>query len=322
METIVVIVGLGGIGYRHFQSLIDEEKHKIKLFCIDVNADALDRAKSYERDNANIHLTVYYGRSIGEITENIDIAIIATSSMVRRKVFEELVNHVDCRFILFEKFLFPCEEDYESVSGLLHEKGITAYVNCCGRLSPGYIELKKELGKVEHLDVIVTGSNWGIGCNGIHVVDEMGFFLSTYNDLIVDELLLTDVVQSKREGYIDFNGTLMCRIDEKANIILESFDVEGIPFSYRVFANDRVYTFYPGDQIMYATIDGKTSQKPFLITLQSRLTAGVVDGLIENGECSLTRFENTVQWHLALLAAFNRKYNEILGTMGKICPVT
>ena len=322
MNKSVVLIGVGGIGYRHFQSLLNYES-KLDISVIDLDGNALEQAKRYELEKKNNNINVEYYKSISNIPHKISIAIIATSSLVRRKVFEELLEVAEIKFIVFEKFLFPKVEDYEYVKNKLSERGIKAYVNCPCRMYPGYIDLKKEIKNEGHLDVLVSGSNWGIACNAIHTIDVVGFLVDSYGKLFTDSFLLDDEIQdSKRKGYVDFTGRLVCQLSDKANIVFDSEKSGDACCKIAIYTKNKIYTISETEQTIAVFEDGKIEKKPFPILFQSCLTEKIVYELLNTRSCSLTRFENSMQWHVSLLEAFQKKYSSIQGVQKDICPIT
>lgn len=58
-----------------------------------------------------------------EFPHEIELVVIATSSNMRRIVFEQLIDHAFVKYILFEKVLFQRKEDYYFVQEKLKESG-------------------------------------------------------------------------------------------------------------------------------------------------------------------------------------------------------
>ena len=56
----------------------------------------------------------------------------------------------------------------------------------------------------------------------------------------------------------------------------------------------------------------------FTIPYQSQLTAGIVEDIVSDGSCGLTRFDVSMQLHLPLLECFIDNYDDMENT----CPVT
>ena len=132
MVKRVLIIGVGGIGFRHFQALFNC-KERIEIYVVDVNDDAIRQAKEY-KNAQNTNIDVFYSKRISDVPEHIHLAIIATSSLPRRSIFEELVRNREIEKIIFEKFLFPKMDDYDFVENVIKEKRIEAYVDCVARI--------------------------------------------------------------------------------------------------------------------------------------------------------------------------------------------
>lgn len=318
----VVIVGVGGIGFRHFQSVLNCEE-ELEITLIDLDETALDKCKNESRTRSGIH-EVRFKNNYEGLAGDIDVLIIATSSKPRKDVFMDISSKCNVKHVIFEKFLFPKLSDYDEVADVLKEKQIDAYVNCPGRLFPGYKELKNHIGECDNILVVASGSNWGLACNTIHIIDQIGFLLGRYDPLIIDNCLLNSrLTESKRNGYVEFTGSLICSLGDKAKFVLDSYDGEGLKFRITVIANGIVYTIYEGDQKCYITENnGASKEKEFKILYQSQLSEGYVKRLLNNEDCGLTKYDDTVQWHKALLKSFLEKYNDVKGCESDSCPIT
>ncbi len=319
----IVLIGVGGIGFRHFQSLMNLEHDKINLFLIDVNAEALNKAKEFEKSKHNKFINIVCYENINHLKEAIDIAIIATSSLVRKKIFEQLISTVSIKYVIFEKFLFPQICDYDEVNQIIEKNGIKAYVNCPCRMYPGYIELKKRINPNDRLDVLLYGSNWGLACNVIHTIDVMGFLLDTYDELTVDTSLLDEeIIESKRNGYVEFTGKLICEIGEKVRILFDSEKTGESDYCLTLFCKNSIITISEMNQTMKISQNGSTQVYEFPIFYQSQLTDKIVLEIIKEGKCGLTKYKDTVQWHKTLLEAFSLKYSIKDSSKTGYCPIT
>ena len=56
--------------------------------------------------------------------------------------------------------------------------------------------------------LIYQYSEWGLGCNTIHFLDLFGFFLKTNKIKVSHSNLDNKIYKSKREGYLEFKGSL------------------------------------------------------------------------------------------------------------------
>ena len=64
------------------------------------------------------------------------------------------------------------------------------------------------------------------------------------------------------------------------------------------------------------------SVNPFLMPLQSEMTAGVVEHILENGNSNLTPLNESYLLHRTMLNAFNHHLSGILNKSVTICPIT
>lgn len=318
----IALLGSGNIGFRHFQSMMELQVES-EIYAIDTSENALMNVEKYTNNIGNTRVKVIFSKDMSVLPREIDVAIIATSSLVRQQLFERLVEQTNPRYVVFEKFLFPQEKAYEVVRDKLQLNDIKGYVNCPSRLYPGYVELKKHIDKDKGLNIFVHGSNWGLACNAIHTIDKIGYLLGSYDELKCDGTRLDKKIHaSKRSGYVEFTGNLICRLGNKATIFLNSSDSINVPFETVICNGDKTYIVSEINQTINYEENGKRKEKFFPILYQSQLTASIVTELVNTSSCGLTRYEDTMQWHLALLRAFKAKYDEINGHVSDFCPIT
>ena len=312
----IVLVGVGGIGFRHFQALLNCS-HPINLYVIDLSNDALQRCRDEFASKHKI-MNVFFSDNYDFLPEIIDVLVIATASKPRCSVFENIVSKSDVKNVIFEKILFPKLDEYEIVDKILSDKHINAYVNCPGRLFPGYKELKSKIDITKGCDVFIAGSNWGLSCNAIHFIDQVGFLFDTYDCLKISPVLLDgDIIESRRNGYIEFTGRIICSVGNNINIIMDSYGNGDIPLRITLINGSRVYNISEAEGWIVTSEGDYSSKEQFEIMYQSQLTDKVVDRLLKERKCDLTRYADTKQWHIELLSAFMKKTG-----ITDLCPIT
>ena len=89
----IIIIGAGNIGSRHIQAL-KSVKTPLKIHVIDPSVKALKISKErYDSIHPDIlNHEISYSRDLNIQDDQIDIAIIATTSKVRRGVIENLLE--------------------------------------------------------------------------------------------------------------------------------------------------------------------------------------------------------------------------------------
>lgn len=321
-RDIVALVGVGGIGFRHFQSLLTSDR-ELTIYLVDTSRGALSKAEEYARQEAPKEISICYENSIDALPNNIDILIIATSSLVRKSLFMKITKRAEVRFVIFEKFLFPCITDYMETETQIINKGMKAFVNCPSRLYPGYINLKNLIKEAPSITIHSTGSNWGISCNAIHILDTAAFLMNAYDGISCDASQLdSSILNSKRDGYIEFTGKLICRIADRATIVMESYADGDLPYTNTIFAGDSVFIVSESDQTMIISDATGVRKESFSIYYQSALTNIVVEELLEDGGCGLISYIDSCKLHIPMLDEFRKQYNKIMHNDDVICPIT
>lgn len=121
-EQTFAIIGVGNLGKYYLKSLANYSG-KALIQIIDASQEALDRAKSmFEESNENKNVRLEICQDISELNEHIDILAVVTSSRSRRRIVEMVLETKEVQYMILEKVLFPCLEDYDAIKELLEEK--------------------------------------------------------------------------------------------------------------------------------------------------------------------------------------------------------
>lgn len=309
----IAIIGAGQLGSRHLQALANV-KNRISIQVIDSSVDSLKTAEArFKEVSADFTGKISFHTDISVLEENIDIAIIATNSKVRRLVTEQLVANSKVKYLILEKFLFVKEEDYVAIEKLLNDKNIKTWVNCARRMMPFYQNLQKELTGTIHF--MATGNAWGLSCNGIHLLDLFSFFTKSTNIVLSNDLIDKTIIESKREGYIEFTGTITGHAD-KHSFHITAFPNDSSPLHITISTPNARYSIQEGAgaKAWISRLDNKWAweEHSFNMPFQSQLTNLVVDKLIEKGSCDLPTYKESATLHILFLnnlISFLRKVN-------------
>jgi hypothetical protein len=198
------VVGIGGIGFRHAQSLLSQLETGDKLYAVDPSEMAR------ENFNASISIEnknhVFFLSDIKNLPESIDFLIIATSSMVRLEVVSSVLINRRIKFLILEKFLFPTIEEHWQAFSILKKTNTPSYVNHPRRYYPINQELR-EILKNTPFEIDVLGGNWGLLCNAMHFIDLCQFF-SRSSALLFNKFEIKKFFPSKRKGYTEAFGVI------------------------------------------------------------------------------------------------------------------
>jgi len=200
----IAIIGAGQLGSRHLQGLARTEL-AMKISVVDPSLNSLHLAKKRYleiRSNKNVRQIRFFD-SIQDINSDIDIAIIATNADVRKSVIESLLNYVHVGNFILEKVVFQSLEDFQIVIRRFNKNGINAWVNCGRRLWPIFNEIKGELLDKSDITLIISGNNWGMACNTIHMLDIFSYLTGEKDISILECDLNNRIYKSKRDGFFE-----------------------------------------------------------------------------------------------------------------------
>ncbi|MEK4539195.1 Gfo/Idh/MocA family oxidoreductase [Peribacillus sp. FSL K6-1552] len=317
----VLIIGSGNIGYRHFEGLLKTDLSLV-IYVIDPNVEALNRVqKCYEESNSE-EKTCYFFESIKDIPDQMDLCIIATSSKVRLEVAETLLKTTSVKYLILEKVLFQKESDYDQMSSLLKEYNVKGcWVNCPLRTFPIFRDLKEKIKT--SLSYYIEYRNFGIGCNSIHQLDLFSF-LTNCLDLKIETSKLENVVESKREGYLEVLGILTASTNKEDTLIISS-NIESSPrYFMKLKFNEEIWTIFP--LLERITVEGTQNneiiEKVINYPKQSSITSLLVTELLLLGKCSLPDYETSKKLHVNLIKNLNTFFSKVLDHKVIECPIT
>lgn len=319
------IVGCGVLGMRYIQSLA-QLNIEATIYAVDVSKEALEKSRDlFEGNNPSEQVKLCLCNKIDEIADEIDIAAIVTTSGARRALVEELLGSKQVKYLILEKVLFPCLEDYEAVEKLLREKQVKTWVNCGRRTIPFFSWLKEEF-QDQKVRFELTGGAWGIGCNSIHYIDLINFITGNEEGLVLyTEKLDNDITESKRGGYIEFTGTLEGATDACDFFSLHSEAGETEPEIYTISSKEKMCIVNEGGGVAYM-LRKKEQWAMETITLkayyQSTMTSGLFEEIVKTGNCMLPNYATAQKEHVPFITSLLSFMNKDREEKMTRCPIT
>ena len=321
----IAIIGAGELGSRHLQGLA-RTKLKIKISIVDPSSNSLHLAKKrYLKMPANRNIrSVGFFESIYGIDSDIDIVIIATNADVRRKVIDNLLNHVHVHNFILEKVVFQSLEDFQIIIKRFNKNGINAWVNCGRRLWPIFHELKVEILGKSNITMIVSGNNWGLACNMIHMLDIFSFLTGEKEISICECDLNKKIYQSIKDGFIELGGKIVVENKRGNKLILSDGKKGTASIKMRIETDSEKIEL---DQINEKVIrfnksTNEISVETINVPLQSELTHIVVQDILNTGNSGLTELEESFFLHRLMIKTFNQHLSSIKGKSYRACPIT
>ncbi len=317
----LLIVGCGNIGFRHLQGTLEYlggGNEHLTVYCVDKDKEALDRCLA---EAASRNILVRVTSEMSSLPKSIELAIIATASAVRREVFDQLVSVCNIKYIIFEKVLFQKVEDYHYVKKKLHELHICAWVNCPRRGMELWHTLKGLLEKEETYEICISGGNWGLCCNTVHYLDAICYLTENTKMLQIKKMKMDGPpVAAKRVGYKEAYGTILGSCGKCTGFTISCQDDSSALLCKVIGKRQYVIDETRGELTVLES--GHEVQKlHFQAQYVSHLTGIFVREILEQGDCELTTFEDSVIIHEGFIERLGEYFAEY-GYGDGSCPIT
>lgn len=306
------VVGVGGIGRRHAQSLLKELSADDILYAVDPSQSAknlLENELSVEQLGKVVFLD-----DVRDLPSKINFLVVACNSKNRLRVIDEIVQNKKVENFLLEKVLFPTIDEYWQAAYLIKKNQGHVYINHPRRLYPVNLALKKLLvGKDFELEIL--GGDWGLLCNALHFIDLCQFFAEEAS-LTISHFELNKVFQSKRQGYSEAFGHIS-GTSGQGRFNLKS--VEGFEGSLQIQVKTKDFqiTIQEAHQTINIHTNGLNQEKydflkeKRLSLYQSELTAQVCNDIINGSKIALPSYDFSATSHLIFLSALENALKKI-----------
>ena len=324
----IAIIGAGQLGSRHLQGLC-ELNDDAQIFVVDPQLEALNICKERwdeVKAEAQKNIEVSFINSLDELPAVIDLVIVATTSKIRRTVVENLLSKKNVVAFILEKVLFQSLEDYKAVNELLTQKKIKCWVNCPRRVQDGYEYLKLIIEGEKNITMNVVGNNWGLGCNGIHLVDLFSFLTGDSSLQLNTDLLNKKILEARRSGYIEFSGTLTGTSSKQNNFSITSYESGISNLNIQISTPTKRISIEESGNLIITIAEEKNNwlptEKIFPFLFQSRLTGKLANEIFTTGNCGLTAYDESQIIHLSFISALLKFMEAFTGKKQTECPIT
>lgn len=307
----ILLIGAGNIGSRHLQGLA-KVKIPINIEVVDPSVDSLKVSEErFKQIPTFKNHNIRFYQNLDPISKDIDLAIIATSSNIRRNVTENLLAKAVVKNIIFEKLLFQKKVDYYYIEKLLKDKKINAWVNCSMRVTPFYQNLKKNFNG-RRIVYLLTGTRFGIATQAIHFIDHMAYLLDNYDFEIDTSQLDRKPLSSKRAGFLELTGTLKIAFENGSIGIFSDFAEGDAPIVARVISDNfqAIANESTRETFISKSPNWKTLPSKDALSFQSDLTNMVTEQILKNGNCTLPTYSQSKIIHLKLLESLRKFLNK------------
>ncbi len=315
IET-VLLVGAGQLGSRHLQGLrsLPNLSNILVVEPFEQSRNLAMQRFTEVGFPKQVELDFFDFEDVGM---GADAAIISTTSAGRIGVLEKCLE-LGVLNVLCEKVLFQSENQLKSAIALQKKFNANIHVNHIYRRIEAFGELR-DLCNAKKVDMNVHVGGVGMGCNLIHFLDLFSFITgSEIAELKVETY--KPIVQSKREGYVDFGGLAVAHS--------ETEDRCTVHYDSRIDEHAPVISFHAGEKkVVFDENSGKILNLDFLgseMEMQSPRVSELTGKIlmeIEAGQTNMPTLAQCYQANLLMLRQFNA---QLFGTYSSetICPIT
>lgn len=320
------IIGAGQLGSRHLQGLLSVENQKLNVFVIDPSPESLAIAEKRAKEVEFNHKLVFVV-SINELPNQLEFVVVATNSLVRLDVIQALLENSRVNYLILEKVLFPSIHQYDVALNLIKKYSVNCWVNHPRRMYEDYHALKQLINQDKTFSFQLVGGSWGLACNGLHFIDLFEYLTESNLTSISNELLIGNPIESKRSGYLEFEGTLTGTLNHKHSFSITSLNSKTLIAPSICIMSDslRLFIQESGSPKIYHFIDEnnfKIEERNFLVNYQSQLTGKLFQQIQATGSCDLPSIEHASSTHRIFIESILNRWNFITKTNNTLLTIT
>ena len=293
----VSIVGVGNIGFRYFQALLNiDYVTKVNL----VEKDITHLKERLLKTNDSQKEIILY-KEISEELINSDLIIISTTSAERYAICNLLQDIGYFGDLILEKFLFPDQKTLLKAQTFFNSYPAKIFVNQWMRKT----KLKNILKISKPLKVEILSDNLGLLCNSVHFIDLIcGTYQLSDLEIDLDLSYIKRIIKSKRVGYMEICGKLVWKDKENAVTFSLEDKVKGnntdifFKLSNKSLTNEYVYS----DKELTNLGTGEKEYIPYL----SEHACQTISSILNDTEPIIPKFEDSVIHHNMVFNALSK----------------
>lgn len=290
----ILIVGLGQLGSRYLQGLINNDP-SLSVDILELNDEAYEKGISVISSIADPSALHVKRVTTQDLADRYIVCIVATSAGPRAEIIGSLSSKTRVDNWVIEKVLAQNESQLQIILDSVRASD-GAWVNTPRRRTSVYRTLKPLLNRARPIRFEGNLPNLGLGCNSIHFIDVVSWLV----DSTVAHVEVTSPQGwklSKRAGYKEFEGELTAHYEDGSLLRLKS-DFEGAA-SVAVYQDEKLFRVSEAEGIYEAE-----HFYPGRVEYQSELSYELIRDIIEKkiGD-GLPTIQQSVDQHIALFKA-------------------
>ena len=306
LKKKIIIAGFGNIGKCYLHGILNS-KNSYEILIYDIN---LKQTKNYIDNEINIYQ--YKNKLIKLINlkdivcKKIDLLIVSTTSDVRYQVLNKFTKFYQIKNVILEKVLFQKNIEYKKVLALTKE--INIFISQGYRSNILIKKIAKDINQKKIIKITVSGKNWGLACNAIHVFDFYMYLRKVYN-ININKTQLSKKFNSKRKNFIDFFGeiesthdkdiiNIKCDLDKKIKDSYQVFKIENDNNVYIINTFKNNFAFYKGKKLI--------KKEKFKFDYLSVYSTKLIDNIVDEKKVNLPKFRDYCEFSINYIELFRK----------------
>jgi hypothetical protein len=289
----ILIVGSGGIGMRHIESLLKSNEIK-EITVLEKYVNNIKKTKIFLKKKNKNKIKINFFKNLNDLfrlNKSFFLVILSTTADVRLKIFINLISNIKVKNWILEKPIGQSLNDLKIYKKYAKLNNI--WVNNHRRYQPMYIQLKKILSKEsDKFNMKVFSKNLGLGCNFSHWIDLSSWLQNSKPEKIISNNFVK-WIPSKRKNFKEILGGFTLKYDNKtflevsSNVEIRKKILIGDSFNNNLFCIDesKGSLFYKDKVFFYKKL------------YQSDMTKKVLDDLININKCYLPTLSESILSH-------------------------
>jgi predicted dehydrogenase len=301
-----LLVGAGQLGSRYLQGLVRVDR-ELSITVVDNSSSSLDLAwqRLAEVSPATGH-EVRFSTSLDEAPKQLDLVLVSVPAHCRADVVTAISARHQVTAWILEKVLAQSSQQVGQIEKTF-EGHSRVWVNTPRRIMTWHQEIKAQLlaSGPAALRVLLAGGTWGLACNAIHFIDLVSWW--TGGSVVgVDCRGLGDWLPSKRSGFQEVFGSLIVHFREGSTLELICNQSDAAP-RIEVETQEGIWLI---DETAGRAIGPSGQEIAGQLSLQSALTAPLVEQILTFGRCELPSLADSAAQHRPFLDALLQHWNQ------------
>lgn len=319
MNNNIILIGAGEIGSRYLQGLA-LSKQRLNIDVIDTSEESLTRARDRWNEMSQELISkheISYSSSLTKFNSTYDLAIIATGARGRAKLIEDCSKNMSIRYWIIEKTLAQSLEELELIQNSVKDSD-GAWVNTARRTNTWHKKIRETMNLESPLTININGGDWGLACNAVHFLDLSSWWTGSEIAEIHVNKLSKEWHMSKREGFFDIYGRIICLFKDGSILNLSSKNSnEGLTIECK--SGNKTWIINETEGSAYSS-DGQVIEGR--MELQSESTAPLVSSILSHGVCGLPNLKDSIKIHKPYIDSMLSHWNANKKEKSKCVPLT